>query len=147
MAAEIGRILLAEDDPRDVELILTALGEYNLANEVATVGNGVEALDYLYRRGQYQERPEGEPVVAVLDIKMPKVDGLEVLRQVKSDERLKLLPVILLTSSADETDVLKSYRLGANGYIVKPVEFERFVDAVKEIGLFWAVINHPPAVG
>ncbi len=144
MTTEIGRILLAEDDPRDVELILTALGEYNLANEVATVGDGVEALDYLHRRGPYQGRPEGEPVAVVLDVKMPRMDGIEVLRIIKTDERLKLIPVVLLTSSADETDMLKSYQLGANAYVVKPVDFQRFVDAVRELGLFWAVINHPP---
>jgi CheY-like chemotaxis protein len=144
MTSEVGRILLAEDDPRDVELILTALGDYNLANEVATVSDGVEALDYLYRRGAYQSRPEGQPVAVVLDVKMPRVDGIEVLRIVKGDERLRMIPVILLTSSADEKDMLKSYQLGANAYVVKPVDFQRFADAVKELGLFWAVINHPP---
>ncbi len=144
MTAELGRILLAEDDPNDIELILTALGESNLANEVATVGDGVEALDYLYRRGTHQSRPEGLPVVLLLDVKMPRMDGIEVLRTVKGDERLKTLPVVVLTSSSDEKDMLKSYQLGANAYVVKPVNFQQFADAVKELGLFWAVLNHPP---
>ncbi len=144
MMAEVGHILLADDDPRDVELILTALSDYNLANRVTTVGDGAEAIDYLYRRGQYHERPGGAPVVVVLDVKMPKMDGIEVLRLIKSDGQLKTIPVVLLTSSADERDMLKSYQLGANAYVVKPVDFEQFVEAVKELGLFWAVINNPP---
>jgi CheY-like chemotaxis protein len=147
MLSELGRILLAEDDPRDVELILTALVECNLANEVATVGDGAQALDYLYRRGAFEGRPDEPPVVVMLDIKMPRVDGIEVLRQIKADERLKTIPVVVLTSSTDERDMLKSYLLGANAYVVKPVDFGQFMEAVRELGLFWAVVNYlpPPA--
>ncbi len=141
---ELKRILLAEDDPNDVELTLAALGEYNLANEVYVVKDGAEALDYLWRRGTFATRPEGDPVVLLLDIKMPKVDGVEVLRQIKRDPRLRLLPVVVLTSSREECDVAESYRLGANAYVVKPVDFYAFVKAVKEVGVFWAVINEPP---
>jgi len=140
----IGRILLAEDDPRDVELILRALDEYNLANEVVVVSDGEQALDYLKRRGAYSERPGGSPAVVLLDIKMPKVDGLEVLRQVKNDERLRVIPVVVLTSSREQQDLVESYRLNVNAYVVKPVDFHDFVNAIKELGLFWAVINEPP---
>ena len=141
---DLKRILLAEDDPNDVELTLTALGEYNLANEVYVVKDGAEALDYLWRQGAFAARPPGDPVVMLLDIKMPKVDGVEVLRQIKSDPRLRLMPVVVLTSSREERDVAESYRLGANAYVVKPVDFHAFVKAVKEVGVFWAVINEPP---
>ena len=141
---ELKRILLAEDDPNDVELTLTALAEYNLANEVYVVRDGVEALDYLLRRGTFANRPPGDPVVMFLDIKMPKIDGVEVLRQIKSDPRLRLMPVVVLTSSREERDVAESYRLGANAYVVKPVDFYAFVKAVKEVGIFWAVLNEPP---
>ena|SRR5579884_2334868 len=137
-------ILLAEDNPHDVELTLAALAEHNFANEVVVVRDGAEALDYLYRRGQYADRPAGHPAVALLDLKMPKVDGLEVLRVVKSDEDLKGIPVVMLTSSREESDLVRSYRLGVNAYVVKPVEFEQFVDAVKEIGVFWALLNETP---
>ena len=141
---DLKRILLAEDDPNDVELTLTALGEYNLANEVYVVKDGAEALDYLWRQGTFATRPQGDPVVMLLDIKMPKVDGVEVLRQIKSDPRLRLMPVVVLTSSREERDVAESYCLGANAYVVKPVDFHAFVKAVKEVGVFWAVINEPP---
>jgi len=141
---DLKRILLAEDDPNDVELTLTALGDYNLANEVYVVKDGAEALDYLWRQGAFADRPPGDPVVMLLDIKMPKVDGVEVLRQIKSDSRLRLMPVVVLTSSREERDVAESYRLGANAYVVKPVDFYAFVKAVKEVGVFWAVINEPP---
>lgn len=141
---DLKRILLAEDDPNDVELTLTALAEYNLANEVFVVRDGVEALDYLLRQETFTARPAGDPVVVLLDIKMPKVDGVEVLRRIKSDPQLRLLPVVILTSSREERDLAESYRLGANAYVVKPVDFYAFVDAVKELGVFWAVINEPP---
>ncbi len=141
---DLKRILLAEDDPNDVELTLTALAEYNLANEVYVVKDGAEALDYLLRQGAFAARPQGDPVVMLLDIKMPKVDGVEVLRQIKSDPRLRLMPVVVLTSSREERDVAESYRLGANAYVVKPVDFYAFVNAVKELGVFWAVVNEPP---
>ena len=141
---DLNRILLTEDSVKDVELTLTALEEKHLANKVDVVRDGEEALDYLYRRGPFQSRPDGNPAVVLLDIKMPKVDGLEVLRQIKSDERLKTIPVVVLTSSREERDLAESYKLGVNAYVVKPVDFSQFVDAVKEVGAFWAVINEPP---
>lgn len=144
MIAELKRILLAEDNPKDVELTLAALEEHNLANEVVTVNDGAEALDYVYRRGKYASRADHNPAVVLLDLKMPKVDGLEVLRTMKGDERLKAIPVVVLTSSREEKDLVTSYNLGANAYVVKPVDFQQFVDAVKELGAFWAVINEPP---
>ena len=140
----LGRILLIEDDPRDVELTLTALEEYNLANEVVVARDGVEALDYLHCRGNFIGRPGGNPAVMLLDLKLPKIDGLEVLQQVKSDEKLKMIPVVVLTSSREEKDMVASYRLGVNAYVVKPVDFHEFVNAIKELGVFWAVINEPP---
>lgn len=140
----LGRILIVEDDPRDVELTLTALDEYNLANTVVVTRDGQEALDYLYRRGQFHARSDGNPAVMLLDLKLPKVDGLEVLKQVRSDERLKMIPVVVLTSSHEEKDMMRSYKLGVNAYVVKPVDFHEFVNAVKELGVFWAVINEPP---
>lgn len=142
--SEIGRILLAEDDPRDVELTLAALEEFKLANEVVVVGDGEQALDYLHRRGKYAKRAGGHPSVFLLDLKMPKVDGLEVLRQVKSDEALRLIPVVALTSSREEQDLIESYRLNVNAYVVKPVDFHDFVDAIRKLGIFWALINEPP---
>jgi len=144
MMTQVKRILLAEDNANDVELTLLALAQYNLANEVIVTRDGAEALDFLYRRGSFQMREEGNPAVILLDLKMPKVDGLEVLRQAKSDPNLKLIPVVLLTSSREERDVVKSYELGVNAYVVKPVDFHEFVDAIKELGLFWSVINVPP---
>jgi CheY-like chemotaxis protein len=140
----LGRILIVEDDPRDVELTLTALEEYNLANAVVITRDGQEALDYLYRRGQFHARSDGHPAVMLLDLKLPKVDGLEVLKQVRSDENLKMIPVVVLTSSHEEKDMMRSYKLGVNAYVVKPVDFHEFVNAVKELGVFWAVINEPP---
>lgn len=141
---ELKRILLVEDSPNDVELILAALAENCLANEVVVVRDGEEALDYLYRRGVFRLRMEGNPVVVLLDLKLPKVDGLEVLAQVKSDPEMRRLPVVVLTSSREEQDVVNSYNLGTNAYVVKPVDFHEFVDAIKELGLFWAVVNQPP---
>ena len=138
-------ILLVDDSPRDRELALEALATYKLANEVIPLRDGAEALDYLYRRGQFASRPDGHPVVVLLDLKMPRVDGLEVLRQVKSDPKLKAIPVVMMTSSRQEQDVAASYELGANAYVVKPVKFRDFVDAVKQVGMFWAVLNEPPS--
>jgi DNA-binding response OmpR family regulator len=138
------RILMVEDDPRDVELSLTALEQYNLANEVVVVGDGEAALDYLYQRGKFMARASGNPAVLLLDLKLPKVDGLQVLQQIKSDDRLKMIPVVVLTSSREERDMVASYKLGVNAYVVKPVDFHEFVNAVKELGVFWALINEPP---
>ena len=142
--SELGRILIVEDDPNDVELTLTALAEYNLANEVVVTRDGEEALDYLHYRGRFKLRTNGNPAVLLLDLKLPKVDGLEVLQQIKSDEKLRLIPVVVLTSSREERDMVASYRLGVNAYVVKPVDFHEFVNAIKELGVFWAVINEPP---
>lgn len=140
----LGRILIVEDDPKDVELTLTALDEYNLANEVVVTHDGQEALDYLHYRGKFSSRSDGNPAVLLLDLKLPKVDGLEVLQRIKSDEKLKAIPVVVLTSSHEEKDMVASYRMGVNAYVVKPVDFHEFVNAVKELGVFWAVINQPP---
>lgn len=138
------RILLAEDNINDVELTLTALSEYHLANEVLVVRDGEEALDFLYTRGKFKSRVNGNPCLLILDLKMPKVDGLEVLRAIRGDPALKLIPVVILTSSREERDVVESYKLGVNAYVVKPVDFKQFMDAVKELGVFWGIINEPP---
>ncbi len=138
------RILLAEDDPKDVELILEALEEHRLANEVVVANDGREALDYLYRTGKYAGRSNGNPVVLLLDLKMPKYDGIEVLRTIKGDELLKALPVVVLTSSRESRDLEQCYELGVNAYVVKPVKFPEVLDAVKKIGVFWALVNEPP---
>ena len=142
--SELGRILVVEDDPRDVELTLTALDEYKLANEVVLARDGKEALDYLYCREQFASRPNENPAVILLDLKLPKVTGLEVLQQIRSDDRLKMVPVVVLTSSHEEKDMMRSYQLGVNAYVVKPVDFHEFVNAIKELGVFWAIINEPP---
>ncbi len=142
--AELKRILLVEDSQNDIELTLAALEENRLANEVVVVRDGEEALDYLYRRGIYKLRMEGNPIVVLLDLKLPKVDGLEVLAELKSDPALRVVPVVVLTSSREEQDLIKSYNLGTNAYVVKPVDFHEFVDVIKELGLFWAVVNQPP---
>ena len=141
---ELGRILIVEDDPKDVELTLTALEEYNLANEVVVTRDGEEALDYLYCRGNFKMRTSDNPAVLLLDLKLPKVDGLEVLQQIKSDEKLKMIPVVVLTSCREERDMVASYELGVIADVVKPVDFHEFVNAIKELGIFWAVINEPP---
>lgn len=138
------RILLVEDNLKDVDLTLSALEEHHLANEVVVARDGVEALDYLYVRGKFSARDPGLPAVMLLDIKMPKLNGLEVLRQMKADPALKSLPVVMLTSSREEPDLAASYALGANAYVVKPVDFQQFVEAVKQVGAFWAVLNEPP---
>ncbi len=141
---KIKEILLAEDDPNDIELTLSALNEYNLANSVQVVHNGEEAIDYLHRRGSFQNVPPGNPAVILLDLKMPKINGLEVLRHIKSDANLMYVPTVILTSSHEERDIVESYKLGVNAYVVKPVDFKQFVYAVKELGMFWALFNEPP---
>jgi CheY-like chemotaxis protein len=141
---QIKRILLVEDNAKDIELTLAALDEHNLANEVEVLHDGAEALDFFYRRGQFANRASGLPVVVLLDLKMPKVDGLEVLRQLKNDPEFKRVPVVMMTSSREEQDLVKSYALGANAYVVKPVDFRQFVDSVKQLGFFWAILNEPP---
>jgi two-component system response regulator len=138
------RILLVDDSPRDTEMALAALEAYRLANEVITLRDGAEALDYLYRRGEFAGRASGQPAVILLDLKMPRVDGLEVLRQIKGDPNLKMIPVVVMTSSREEQDLVNSYQLGVNAYVVKPVKFQEFVEAVKLLGGFWAVLNEPP---
>jgi CheY-like chemotaxis protein len=144
MNTELKRILLVDDSSRDTELALNALADNNLANEVVALRDGVEALDYLYRRGPFADRVAGHPAVVLLDLKMPRVDGFEVLRQIKSDPQLKMIPVVVMTSSREEQDLVTSYQLGVNAYIVKPVKFQEFVEAVKLVGAFWAVVNEPP---
>jgi CheY-like chemotaxis protein len=137
-------ILLVEDNLRDIELALAALKENHLANEVAVARHGGEALDYLQKQGKFRARAAGDPIVVFLDLKMPKVDGLEVLRQMKSDDALKTIPVVMLTSSREESDLVRSYELGVNAYVVKPVGFKEFIDAIRQLGMFWAVLNEPP---
>jgi DNA-binding response OmpR family regulator len=141
---KLKRILLVEDDPYDVELTITGLSEFNLANEVVVARDGEEALDFLHRRGKFAGRTDGNPSVVLLDLKLPKVGGLEVLRDLKNDETLKMVPVVILTSSHEDRDMVEGYKLGTNAYVVKPVDFHQFVDAIKHIGAFWAVINEPP---
>jgi CheY-like chemotaxis protein len=140
----IKNILLVEDDPRDADLTLAALAEHHLANKVTVVHDGVEALDYLYRRGKYADRTGENPVVVLLDNKMPKVSGLDVLKAMKSDEHLKIIPVVALTSSRETPDLVEFYRHGVNAYVVKPVDFSEFMEAIKQLGLFWAAVNEPP---
>jgi DNA-binding response OmpR family regulator len=137
-------ILLVEDDKRDLELTLVALERSQLANDVIVVRDGAAALDYLKREGDYANRPEGNPAVVLLDLKLPKVNGLEVLKTVRATDTLRSMPVVMLTSSHEESDVLRSYELGVNAYVVKPVEFKEFVAAIADLGVFWAVLNEPP---
>ena len=144
VVVEVKTILLAEDDPGDVELTLAALEEHHLANKVAVVSNGEEALDYLYRRGKFSMRAGGHPIVVLLDNKMPKVTGLEVLKSIRADEDLKTIPVVALTSSRETPDLIEFYKHGVNAYVVKPVDFSEFVMAVKQLGMFWAAVNEPP---
>jgi CheY-like chemotaxis protein len=141
---ELRSILLAEDNAKDVELTLEALSEHNLANQVTVVKDGVEAMEYLHCEGKYKLRKAGNPAVVLLDIKMPRMDGIEVLQAIRNDPALKMLPVVMLTSSREEPDLKRSYELGANAYVVKPVDFQDFIQAVKEVGVFWAVINEAP---
>lgn len=137
-------ILLVEDNPKDLELTLVALGKSNLANEVITVRDGAEAMDYLCYRGNYADRMRGNPAVILLDLKLPKLDGIQVLERVKGEPELKSIPVVMLTSSREERDVVKSYALGVNAFVVKPVGFKDFLDAIADLGVFWAVLNEPP---
>jgi CheY-like chemotaxis protein len=140
------RILLVEDQARDTELTLAALEEHHIANEVVVVRDGVEALDYLYRRGKFAGRTPELPVVVLLDIKMPRLNGLEVLRTIKADPLLKRLPVVMLTSSREEPDLVQAYELGVNAYVVKPVDFRQFSDAVRQVGIFWTLLNEQPPI-
>lgn len=144
MNTEVKKILLVDDSPKDVELTIAALAENNLANEVVVAEDGVEALDYLYKRGKFAAYESGNPAVILLDIKMPRMDGIEVLKQIRSDTKFKLIPVIMVTSSREERDLIESYKLGANSYVVKPVDIVQFIDAIKVLGQYWAVINQPP---
>jgi len=141
---KLKRILLAEDNENDVELTLNALKECRLSNEVEVVRDGAEALDYIYQRGKYAGRGDSLPCVVLLDLKMPRVDGHEVLRQIKSDPVLRHIPVVMLTSSREEKDVLLSYDLGVNAFVVKPVDFDQFIEAIRALGMFWAIVNEPP---
>jgi CheY-like chemotaxis protein len=142
--SNIKNILFVEDDRRDVELTLAALEEYHLANKVFVVHDGAEALDYLYCRGKFQMRAGNNPILILLDNKMPKVNGLEVLKTIKSDENLKIIPVVVLTSSRETPDLVEFYKHGVNAYVVKPVDFNEFMEAVKKLGVFWAAVNEPP---
>ena len=144
MAELVKRILLVEDSKHDIELTMIALDECHLANQVDVANDGAEALDYLYRRGAYANRAAEMPVVVMLDLKMPKVDGMEVLRQMKADPVLKLIPVVMLTSSREESDLVASYKLGANAYVVKPVDFQQFIESIRQLGCFWAIVNELP---
>jgi CheY-like chemotaxis protein len=141
---EVKRILLVEDNPNDVELTLEALKEFNLANEVQVIRDGQEALDFLYRQGRYEQYSQGNPAVILLDLKLPKISGHEVLEQIRADDKLKYIPVVVLTSSREEKDKVKSYENGANAFVVKPIDFHDFINAVKQLGIFWALINEPP---
>jgi CheY-like chemotaxis protein len=143
---KIKRILLVEDNENDVELTLTALQECRLRNEVEVVHDGAEALDYIYNRGNFAGRTDCLPCVILLDLKMPRVDGLEVLRQIKSDPDIRHIPVVMLTSSREEKDLVVSYDLGVNAFVVKPVDFDQFLQAIRALGMFWAIINEPPPI-
>lgn len=142
--ADLKPILLVEDSPKDVELTLVALAKSHLANEVIVARDGEEALEYLFRRGPHANRPAGQPAVVLLDLKLPKVDGLQVLERIKQDADMRQVPVVMLTSSREEKDLLRSYKLGVNAYVVKPVDFTEFVSAIRDLGVFWAVLNEPP---
>jgi CheY-like chemotaxis protein len=146
MHAEVKKILIVDDSPKDVELAISALREKNLANEVIVAEDGEEALDYLYRRGRYTDYEKGNPVMILLDIKMPKMNGIELLKHIKADPEFQYIPVIMVTSSREEKDLIESYKLGANSYVVKPVDIEKFIDAIKAVGQYWAVINVLPVL-
>jgi len=145
MITEVKRILIVDDSQKDVELVIAALAEKNLANEVDVAEDGEEALDYLYKRGKFANR-FGNPAIILLDIKMPKMTGIEVLKYIRSDTKFKLIPVIMVTSSREEKDMVECYKHGANSYVVKPVNIVQFIDAIKILGQYWAVINQPPPV-
>jgi len=142
--SRIHTILVAEDNENDIELALETFKTHKLANRVVVVRDGAEALDYLYMRGKYQDREAYQPLVVFLDLKMPKVDGLQVLKEVKSDPTLRTIPVVMLTSSRQERDLVESYKLGVNAYVVKPVDFMQFTEAIRQLGMFWAILNEPP---
>jgi len=144
MKTEIKTILIVDDSRNDIELTISALSEKNLANEVVVAEDGVEALDFLYKRGKFTDHKNGNPVVILLDIKMPRMDGIELLKHIRLEPRFRLIPVIMVTSSAEEKDLVESYKLGANSYVVKPVDIVQFIDAIKVLGQYWAVINQPP---
>ncbi len=147
MTTNIVEILLVEDNLSDVELTLHALRKHNLANRIHVVRDGAEALDFLFCRGAYQDRDAGiTPKVVLLDLKLPKVDGLEVLRQIRADEKTRVLPVVIMTSSRQERDIIESYKLGINSYIVKPVDFDQFCESVRQIGCYWLLLNQPPTL-
>jgi CheY-like chemotaxis protein len=145
--ADLRPILLVEDNPKDLELTIAALAKCQLANEIVVVRDGAEALDYLYSRGTYKDRMLGDPAVVLLDLKLPKVDGLEVLEKVKSDPLRRQIPIVMLTSSREERDLVKSYQLGVNAFVVKPVAFTAFFEAIQDLGMFWAILNEPPPGG
>jgi CheY-like chemotaxis protein len=140
------RILLVEDDPNDIELTLNTIGEYNLANNIDVTRDGVEALDFIYKRGAFASRSGDNPVLILLDLKMPRMDGVEVLRKLKSDEKTRIIPVVILTSSREDRDLAECYKLGVNAYVVKPVHFSEFMEAVRQLGVFWLLINEPPPI-
>lgn len=142
--ADLRPILLVEDNPKDLELTLAALAKCQLANTIVVARDGAEALDYLYRRNGFAERDIGDPSVVLLDLKLPKIDGLEVLEKVKSDPSLRQIPVVMLTSSREERDLVRSYELGVNAFVVKPVDFNAFFEAIQDLGMFWAILNEPP---
>jgi len=142
--ADLRPILLVEDNPRDLELTLAALAKCQLANDIVVARDGAEALDFLYSRGEYASRVPGDPAVVLLDLKLPKVDGLEVLETVKKDSLRRQIPVVMLTSSREERDLVKSYELGVNAFVVKPVDFNAFFEAIQDLGMFWAILNEPP---
>jgi len=140
----LNRILIVEDNENDLELTMEALAEHKIANFIDVAKDGAEALDYLYKRGKYESRETADPIVVLLDLKLPKVGGLDVLKEIKENKNLKKIPVVILTSSKEESDILSSYSYGVNAYVVKPVEYNKFTDAVKQLGLFWALLNEPP---
>ena len=142
--ADLRPILLVEDNPRDLELTLAALAKCQLANDIVVARDGAEALDFLYSRGEHADRTPGDPAVVLLDLKLPKVDGLEVLEKVKGDSQRRQIPVVMLTSSREERDLVKSYELGVNAFVVKPVDFNAFFEAIQDLGMFWAILNEPP---
>ncbi|HEY8614591.1 response regulator [Phenylobacterium sp.] len=142
--ADLRPILLVEDNPRDLELTLAALAKCQLANDIVVARDGAEALDFLYSKGEHADRTPGDPAVVLLDLKLPKVDGLEVLERVKSDSQRRQIPVVMLTSSREERDLVRSYELGVNAFVVKPVDFNAFFEAIQDLGMFWAILNEPP---